>query len=444
MKKELLIPVMFFGLILFMTLVLFVRAYVPPGELRAISQEVALAFKITAMTVIIAGGLALALALVGGLGFLGWIGYSQGVTWEAAAQIKKAEVIKARREAGHWQTVAPAGSQIILHDVTESGLTVNHKPGHLAAGWINGHPVEWSPAQVSQWAFFQVQQSINKPPRTVTGPAPAAQLEGSLSPILPLLTQAQRVILAGGSNSGKTTLTKHLIAARSQDSRIVVIDPHSPSKLLGIDVIGAGRKYDKIGQALESLVLLMQERYEDVAKGVFGYQEHPRVSVFIDEWTSIAEEVDHAGRILKTLLTESRKVNIHLVLLAHSTTVPVLGLPDAQIKKSAMIVELTGGNGEPHRAFVQPASRTTPDGRRATPVEYALPGPFASYAQPAGEIILDLPDPRLVRLRQMAGEGKKPTVLAREYFGVDKPNSRQIEAVMKILEENDNDKATPE
>lgn len=425
---------------MFLCIALGIWAYVPERTIKAGFEDIFNTAKTTALIVTALTGLVAAAALTIGLSFLTWWVWQHALMLWSERQIKKAEALERMRKAKIEIFIAPAGSQVIAARIDEL-MDVFIDPLHLAATRINGLLAKPSARELAQWAFFQEHQSINKPPKIINAPAEVPQIEGPLTPILPLLSQSQRVILAGGSNSGKTTLTKHLIAVRSEDSKIVVIDPHSPSKILGIDVIGAGRNYGAIGKSLESLVLLMQERYEDVAKGVFGYLEHPRVSVFIDEWTSIAEEVDHAGRILKTLLTESRKVNIHLVLLTHSTTIPVLGLPDAQIKKSAMIVELTGGNGSPYRAFVQPATRTTPDGKKATPVEYALPGPFTGYAQPdTRQLILDLPDPRLVRLRQMAAEGKKPTALAKEYFGVDKPNSRQIEAVMKILEENSNDK----
>ncbi|MCB0207691.1 MAG: hypothetical protein KDJ52_00085 [Anaerolineae bacterium] len=267
----------------------------------------------------------------------------------------------------------------------------------------------------------------------------------ALPPILPRLIDAQRLIIAGGSDAGKTTLIKHIIAGRIDHSRIIPIDPHAPSKILGFDVIGAGMDYAAIAEALESLVLLMTSRYHDVRDGVLGYGQHERVSIFIDEWTGIVRKVDRAGKMLTTLLTESRKVNLHITLCCHSTTVETLGLPDAQIKRSATVVEIVGGNsGEPRRAFIHPASKTKPDGSRAKPVEYALPGPFAGYVQAPAEVVKELPDSKILKAQMMEADDQSITAIAAAYYGVEKPNSRQIKQVKELLERATNARQQPD
>jgi energy-coupling factor transporter ATP-binding protein EcfA2 len=259
------------------------------------------------------------------------------------------------------------------------------------------------------------------------------QLEApTVEPILPKLIEAQRLIVAGGSDSGKSTLAKHIMAARADHSQIIVIDPHAPSKILGYDVIGAGRDYEAIGAALESLVWIMTSRYTDVAQGFMGYGDHNRVSVFIDEWTSIQRKVDRAGEFFETLLTESRKVNMHLTLLTHSPNVDTLGI-SAAIRKSAMIVELVGGQGNPHRAFIHPNTKLAPDGSKAGPVEYALPGPFAGFAKPAGQVVLELPDARALKALAMSEAGESLTAIAREFYGVDNPNGRHLKEIKNLI-----------
>ena len=249
-----------------------------------------------------------------------------------------------------------------------------------------------------------------------------------LEPILPLLVDSQRLIIAGGSDAGKTTLVKHIISGRRNHSKIVIIDPHSPSRILGIDVIGAGRDYPAIGDALESLVLLMTARYEDVKAGVLGYFEHDRISVFIDEWTSISREIKEAGNQLAILLTESRKVNIHLTICSHTLTVDGLGLPDAQFKKSATLVEIIGGNGQPRKGFILPRSKLN-----GKPIEYLLPGPFIGYVEPTQEV-LRLPDSKSLKAQILRLQGFSNTAIARELFGVDKATGGQINAIKEMLE----------
>ncbi|MCB9080019.1 MAG: hypothetical protein H6631_20635 [Anaerolineaceae bacterium] len=303
---------------------------------------------------------------------------------------------------------------------------------------VNGAPVELTPFQermLFKWHVLHNTASVSPGNWEVVEPAGlSAGRTLDLPPILPRLLDAQRLIIAGGSDAGKTTLVKHIVAGRIDHSRIIPIDPHAPSKILGFDVIGAGRDYAAIADALESLVLLMTSRYQDVKAGVLGYGQHERVSVFIDEWTGIVRNVDRAGDQLAILLTESRKVNIHLTLCCHSTTIEALGLPDAQIRKSATVVEIVGGNGAPRRAFIQPAGKTNPDGSKAKPQEYALPGPFAGYVQAPAEVVRALPDSKILKAQMMEAADESITAIAAEYFGVDKPNGRQLKQIRELLE----------
>lgn len=302
-------------------------------------------------------------------------------------------------------------------------------PAHFLSSPYNGHSVEVTQYEQQRWLIK------NQPAKVIEGQSqPLLPSSIELLPLLPVLLKAQRVIIGGGSDSGKSTVAKHLILARSQEGEIIPIDPHSPSKLLGIDVIGAGRDWPAIGSALESLELLMHERYTEVAQGLMGYFQHQKISIFIDEWTSIIEEVPDAGKRLKTLLTESRKVNMFLTLLTHATTLDGLGLPSAQLKKSALIVELVGGNGDqPYRAFVYPQTTLTPEGKKAKPIEYLLPGPFAGFPEPT-QICKALPSPQLIKIQRMANEGmSKRAMIKVLYPEVDNPNKKHYQLIDEYL-----------
>jgi hypothetical protein len=393
-----------------------------------LAEEMTLALRV----VITAGAVAGVLLFVGGLLFFAVIGWEKWL--QAGEQTKQARLatkeheIKILAQTRIIQT-AGAGDQVYLHDLLANLTT----PLHLQAGPINGSYVEPSDLELEHWRINQLAHA--RTPRAIAAPEQPAQLAAgdALPPLLPVVLQAQRLIVVGGSDSGKSTIAKHIIAGRAEASQIIPIDPHAPSKVLGYDVIGAGRDWDAIGCALESLELLMHERYGDVAAGFMGYFQHSRISVLIDEWYAIVQRVDRAGAILATLLTESRKVNIHLTLLTNSTTLEGLGLPSAQLKKSAIIVELVGGQGQPHRAFVHPQSETGTDGRKARKVEYALPGPFTGFAQPAGEVVLELPDPAIIKVQKMSDEGASLRSMAKEFFGVDHPNGGHINQIKGLL-----------
>jgi hypothetical protein len=336
---------------------------------------------------------------------------------------------KAQREAGLAFHSTPLGDYIYRSKAVAKDSEII--PGHLLSAPYNGAPSAPTAQDEQKWLFYTTRNS----PKLIEGQStPLLPVTQELPPLLPILLKTQRLIVGGGSDSGKSTLAKHLIAGRTQDSQIIPIDPHSPSKLLGIDVIGAGRNWQAIGQALESLELLMHDRYSDVAAGLMGYFQHDKISIFIDEWTSIVEEVPDAGKRLKTLLTESRKVNMFLTLLTHATTLDGLGLPSAQLKKSALIVELVGGNGEqPYRAFVHPQTSIGVDGKKAKPTEYQLPGPFSGYPD-SQDILPVLPSPQLIKLQRMANEGMSRRAMIKVlYPEIDNPGKRHYALVDELL-----------
>lgn len=341
---------------------------------------------------------------------------------------KRAEVIKMELEAGLSVHTNGTGETYIYRS-KELARNSEIIPAHLLTAPYNGSPTNSNEDNNRHWLIHTTRNT-----KVIEGQLlPTTQ---ELLPLLPILLKSQRVIIGGGSDSGKSTIAKHLIAARSQEGQIIPIDPHSPSKLLGIDVIGAGRNWQAIGLALESLELLMHERYTEVAQGLMGYFQHQRISIFIDEWTSIVEEVPEAGKRLKILLTESRKVNMFLTLLTHATTLDGLGLPSAQLKKSALIVELVGGNGDqPYRAFVHPQTTINTEGKKAKPVEYMLPGPFSGYPD-TRDITNSLPAPQLIKIQRMSNEGmSKRAMIKMLYPEVDNPGKRHYALVEQLLSE---------
>jgi hypothetical protein len=163
--------------------------------------------------------------------------------------------------------------------------------------------------------------------------------------LMRILNQARYGIIVGAQDAGKTTILKHLITARLSTSHILVIDPHSsPDKWpADCNVIGSGRDFKKINNALNSLMLLMSQRYREIAKGEQEEEGHERITVIFDEWMPITEQLGKdAEQIIRSLLSESRKVNIHMFLGSHSERVGPLGIKGAgDLKKGLVMVRLT-------------------------------------------------------------------------------------------------------
>lgn len=170
------------------------------------------------------------------------------------------------------------------------------------------------------------------------------QLALPRSNVLDMMLQAQRILITGASDSGKTTLLNHYIQCRMQDNKaeILVIDPHAePVHWKGCKVIGRGSNHDEISLVLDKLVRIMERRYEEIGKGLVKTGAHPPITVIIDEWMSIQYMCDNATHTLIRLLTESRKAAFSVVIGTHSKRVESLGLRGkGDLKEGFTIIHL--------------------------------------------------------------------------------------------------------
>lgn len=156
--------------------------------------------------------------------------------------------------------------------------------------------------------------------------------------LLSLLDKSERVLIKGASDAGKTTLLQHIV---SRSKGVFVIDPHYAPDVWPISstrVVGAARNYQAIDTFLLKLIDELNSRYERRAKGENNFEQ---ITLVIDEFNSIKQECDHAGKILSTLIRESRKVGFRLFLGSHSELVKPLGLEgQGDIREGLLIVRL--------------------------------------------------------------------------------------------------------
>jgi hypothetical protein len=147
------------------------------------------------------------------------------------------------------------------------------------------------------------------------------QLPESVAPLsfMELLPKLQTCIIVGGQNSGKTSLLHNVAYNRLQSGIVLAMDPHSDKWPLGVTIVGTGRDYQSIGAVLDKLAVLLDIRYKKQEPGKL-------VTLVCDEWLSIIENCDNAASRLKLILTEGRKVNIHLFLGSHTDRARQLGL----------------------------------------------------------------------------------------------------------------------
>ncbi|MBN1220091.1 MAG: RsfS/YbeB/iojap family protein [Anaerolineae bacterium] len=227
--------------------------------------------------------------------------------------------------------------------------------------------------------------------------------------LLAALLNEQRVLIKGPSNTGKTNLLQW-IASRKQN--VLVLDPHShPSKWAGCQVVGTGSNHQEIAVALDKLVATMVERYQDIAIGAILEGQHPPLTVIIDEWMSIAYQVDNAKQVMVRLLTESRKAAFSIYVGSHSERVASLGLDGkGDLRDGFCLVRLSLANGE-YRATIDYGQGE---------VTARLPGKF--YPQPYFTIpdILDTaiePNELEAQILELYGHGTGVSQIAQDVYG---------------------------
>jgi hypothetical protein len=200
-------------------------------------------------------------------------------------------------------------------------------------------------------------------------------IDGEFEPVLDVLDGEQAVLVHGAKESGKTTLLLWLMAARPN---ALIVDPHgSPGKWPNCHMVGAGREFEAIGATLEQIRALMTERYGQIARGDVGEGQHEKLTLFVDEYRAIVQNVPSAKGIIATLLTEARKANIDIVLVSHSRNVKALGLDgEGDLREGFAFVHLEMVRGR-RRAMVLFGLD------EATAVPVTLPGRFNAHVQPA-------------------------------------------------------------
>lgn len=156
-------------------------------------------------------------------------------------------------------------------------------------------------------------------------------------PLLPASTEVKsyrklldvdfiHLLVTGPSDTGKTTVLCHLIDNSPFDTIVYVLDPHAkfnrwPGRVN--EVIGHGRDYGAIDSKLVSLISEMDRRYNS------DRMNFQRVLIVADEWLGILDNCPGAKGFFDVIGSESRKVNMSLVISSISATVDDLDVSGA-------------------------------------------------------------------------------------------------------------------
>jgi hypothetical protein len=260
--------------------------------------------------------------------------------------LEKAKTVRAKRQAAQRDAsvmIITAGEREQVY-VREADSRAVYRPLHLnPAQYQNGKPEEPSPVEL---AIYQLWHS--KPAQAQ--PAAPLLLEAQTTPeLLPILDSAQRVLIIGASGAGKTNLLQWMVSRRG--GGVLVIDPHAaPGKWGAAKVVGIGSNFQEIEATLDNLIELMVRRYKEIGQGLVREGEHPRLTIIIDEWMSIAYQCRNSQDVLVRLLTESRKAAFSVIIGSHSERVKSLGLDGKGDLKDGFLFIRLWLEGSEHRA----------------------------------------------------------------------------------------------
>jgi hypothetical protein len=272
------------------------------------------------------------------------------------------------------QAVQFYASEGMVYAANPAGVPIQALHLHTAPYILPGGDGEADQFNALKWSAF-----VGRKQRVIDHFAEPAALPPGLLPVLPVIIGSQRLLIAGGMGSGKTNLLRWIAAAKSESSKVLVIDTHAAPGLWPVDpssVLGRGRNWGAVELALQNLLGIMDRRYKDIDAGSVGYRGHPIITVIADEWTMVPQMIgaDIIKNYSKPVLVESRKVGIDFVLATHDTTVEALGTKGMSGLKTAFdfIVETQ------HRAGQYICRVRTPGQKPSEAIEYAAPPLFAA------------------------------------------------------------------
>jgi hypothetical protein len=140
----------------------------------------------------------------------------------------------------------------------------------------------------------------------------------------------------GQNTSGKTTLAEAILTERAQTDKIVIIDTHGKfNPWCGLTPIGIGRNFKAVETAMQHIYQEFDRRFQP------GEPVDEQLTVFIDEYPSLAMMVPSIVPLVKQMLRESPKSGLRLVLLSQEPNAKTFGFDgEAAIRKNLLHVLL--------------------------------------------------------------------------------------------------------
>lgn len=232
----------------------------------------------------------------------------------------------------------------------------------LAAGLIHTEQLKEKDPTFRQFGISAAKQAEKM--------LPSQTADGNL---LDAIAPLDNLLIVGGKGSGKTSLMQWLESKRQDSGRTVILDSHAqPAQWQG-KVIGQGRQYENIKNAMIRLLGTLDQRYEKFSAGQNDFEP---VNQFIDEFTLLPPTLKKIGYNVQNysvpMLTEGRKVAFNCVWGIHSDRAKTLGLEGMSDLKECFdaIVHLK------HNKETDEFYALIDYGEGQLETRYAHPGPF--------------------------------------------------------------------
>lgn len=176
-------------------------------------------------------------------------------------------------------------------------------------------------------------QTVTEPTAAPESPAGAP---ADITAIIPQHLDAPVLAVVGPQGVGKSTFLYWLYG--QIPGAAIALDPHAAKgDHAGLVVVGAGMDYDAIDGAVTQIRALVEERYRARAQGTIKF---PKLLVVVEELTNWADKVSSAKALIREALSDFRKANVQLILVAHGKTNALMGGSEgmAALRQSGMLL----------------------------------------------------------------------------------------------------------